>query len=141
MPAASSVAMPNSSSSRPVSRNRGPGRRRRSVQRVVGARTWWYRKVGLLEAYARAARKAGFAVARADGGGVASSPDGIRAAADNSLADVIIIDAADRLGAAEDWLRDEFLPALPAKTVVVIASRRPPAAAWRSDPGWRICYG
>ncbi len=93
-------------------------------------------KSSLLEGYARAARKAGFAVAHADGGGMSSSPAGIRAAAD-SLSDVIIIDAADRLGAAEDWLRDEFLPALPAKTVVVIASRRPPAAAWLSDAGWR----
>ena len=37
----------------------------------------------------------------------------------------------------EDWLRDEFLPALPAETRVIIAGRRPPDAAWRSDPGWR----
>jgi replication-associated recombination protein RarA len=94
-------------------------------------------KSSLLQAYARAARKAGFAVAHADGEGLLSSPAGIRAAATDSLADVIIIDAADRLGTAEDWLPDEFLPALPAKTVVAIASRRPPAAAWLSDPGWR----
>jgi len=40
-------------------------------------------------------------------------------------------------GSAEDWLRDEFLPAVPADSVVVIASRRPPDAAWLSDPGWR----
>jgi hypothetical protein len=94
-------------------------------------------KSSLLEAYVRAARGAGFAVAHADGEGISSSPVGVQAAAGDSLADVIIVDAADCLGTAEDWLRDEFLPAQAANTVVVIASRRPPAAAWLSDPGWR----
>ena len=50
---------------------------------------------------------------------------------------MIILDSAERLGSAEDRLRDEFLPAVPADSVVVIASRRPPDAAWLSDPGWR----
>jgi hypothetical protein len=50
---------------------------------------------------------------------------------------VVIIDAAERLDPAEEWLREEFLPGLPAKALVVIASRRPPGEPWRSDPGWR----
>ena len=48
--------------------------------------------------------------------------------------------AGRRLRAAspmDDWLRDEFLPALDADDVVVLAGRDGPAAAWRVDPGWR----
>ena len=36
-----------------------------------------------------------------------------------------------------DWLRERFLPALPAEAMVVIAGRDPPGPAWREDPGWR----
>src|SRR5690606_28032236 len=34
------------------------------------------------------------------------------------------------------WLRDAFLPGIPARTLVVIAGRNPPASAWRTDSGW-----
>ena len=42
---------------------------------------------------------------------------------------VIMLDAAERLESMEDWLRDEYLPSLPAETIVVIAGRRPPGSA------------
>jgi hypothetical protein len=104
-------------------------------------------KSTLLAAYAETARNAGFTVAQVDGGRIRPTPAGIRAAVRDSLvvsqaptprsSSVLIIDAAERLDAAEDWLREEFVPALPARTLVVIAGRRPPGEPWRSDPGWR----
>jgi hypothetical protein len=102
-------------------------------------------KSSLLRAYARAARAAGFSVAEVDCGRIMPSPDGIRAAVNDSFRSsaganvqpsLIIIDSAERLGSAENWLREEFLPALPGDSVVVIGGRRPPDAAWLSDPGW-----
>ena len=48
-----------------------------------------------------------------------------------------MLDAAERLQPVEGWLREDFLPALPAETRVIIAGRRPPDATWRFDPGWR----
>jgi hypothetical protein len=77
---------------------------------------------------------------------ITPSPEAIRTAVNDSLGSaagpgaspsLIIIDSAERLGLAEDWLRDEFLPTVPVDSVVIIASRRPPDAAWFSDPGWR----
>ncbi|RJQ79073.1 ATP-binding protein [Pseudonocardiaceae bacterium YIM PH 21723] len=53
---------------------------------------------------------------------------------------VLLLDNADLrlLGpAADDWLRDALLPALPSDVVVVLAGREPPALRWRTDPGWR----
>jgi hypothetical protein len=82
-----------------------------------------------------------------EGGRIRPTPAGIRAAVRHSpevsqastlrSSTVVIIDAAERLDAAEEWLREEYLPAMSAKTLVVIASRRPPGEPWRSDPGWR----
>ena len=112
-------------------------------------------KSTLLRAFAETARNAGYVLAQIDGGRVMPTPDGLRSAVWESLTagidahtgpanghvparpSVIMIDAAERLEPVEDWLRDEFLPALPAETRVIIAGRRPPDAAWRSDPGWR----
>jgi hypothetical protein len=37
----------------------------------------------------------------------------------------------------DDWLRSDFLPSLPADSVVVVVGREPPAPPWRTDPGWR----
>jgi hypothetical protein len=81
-----------------------------------------------------------------DCGRITPSPEAIRTAVNDSLTNsagssappaLIIIDSAEQLGSAEEWLRDEFLPGVPINSVVVIASRRPPDAAWLSDPGWR----
>ena len=109
-------------------------------------------KSTLLRAFAEAARNAGYLLAQIDGARVMPTPDGIGAAVWESLSDgideltygrtpakpsVIMVDAAERLQPVEGWLREDFLPALPAETRVIIAGRRPPDAAWRSDPGWR----
>ena len=112
-------------------------------------------KSTLLRAFAQAAGNAGYLLARVDGARVMPTTEGIRAAVWDSLSDgidaqfklgydrvpakpsMIMIDAAERLQPVEGWLREDFLPALPAETLVIIAGRRPPDAAWRSDLGWR----
>ncbi len=50
---------------------------------------------------------------------------------------VLLIDTYETLEPLEDWFRETFLPQLPATTLIVMASRFPPAAAWRTDSGWR----
>jgi hypothetical protein len=50
---------------------------------------------------------------------------------------VLLIDTYELLCPLENWLRDEFLPELPETTLVVLAGRDPPAAAWHADPGWQ----
>lgn len=50
---------------------------------------------------------------------------------------VILLDTYETLAPLDAWLREEFLPQLPDNTLIAIASRHPPAAAWRIDPGWQ----
>lgn len=50
---------------------------------------------------------------------------------------VLFVDTYEALTPLESWLRDHFLPQLPATVLVVLAGRNPPAAQWRSDPGWQ----
>jgi hypothetical protein len=49
---------------------------------------------------------------------------------------VLLVDDFEAYQPIEGWVRDRFLPRLPAGSLVVIASRRPPGAMWSSDPGW-----
>lgn len=49
---------------------------------------------------------------------------------------VILLDTFETLVSLDDWLRVAFLPYLPEKSLVVLATRFPPSAAWRTDPGW-----
>lgn len=49
---------------------------------------------------------------------------------------VLLIDTCELLAPLDAWLRDVFLPQLPARALVVMAGRQQPAAAWRSDDGW-----
>lgn len=53
------------------------------------------------------------------------------------LAGVLMVDTAEDLGLLEHWLRDTFLPALPAHWLMVFSGRTPPDAAWLQDLGWR----
>ena len=50
---------------------------------------------------------------------------------------VIFLDTVERLAPLDNWLRDVFLPQMPANVLVVLAGRNPPAPAWRVDPGWQ----
>jgi hypothetical protein len=109
-------------------------------------------KTALLAEYARLATEAGVPVLRLDGRDVEPSPTGfVRALTQTSglvesdsplevLAQqprsVLLIDTYEALARLDAWVRETFLPRLPAQTLVVIAGRHPPAAAWRTDPGW-----
>ncbi len=48
----------------------------------------------------------------------------------------VFIDTYERLEALDDWLRENYLPSLPAGTLVALASRHLPGVEWRTDPGW-----
>jgi hypothetical protein len=49
---------------------------------------------------------------------------------------VLLLDTFEAAVGLEDWLREQFVPALPACALVVVAGRNDPGAAWRRDPGW-----
>src|SRR4029077_9250972 len=49
---------------------------------------------------------------------------------------VLLLDTFEAAVGLEDWLREQFVPALPARALVVVAGRNAPGAAWRRDPGW-----
>ncbi|MFW0794594.1 ATP-binding protein [Gordonia sp. CPCC 205515] len=53
---------------------------------------------------------------------------------------VLIIDTFEAVGSLERWIRDEFLPGLPADCRVILAGRHPPAPQWRRDPAWRRLF-
>ena len=50
---------------------------------------------------------------------------------------VLLVDGYEQLGPIDGWLRQAFLPALPADALIVLAGRDAPAPPWRTDPGWR----
>lgn len=50
---------------------------------------------------------------------------------------VILIDTYERLIPLDEWLREVFLPQLPENSLIVLAGRDSPTAAWRADPGWQ----
>jgi hypothetical protein len=50
---------------------------------------------------------------------------------------VVLFDTYELLAPIDNWVREEFLPALPGDAVVVIAGRQPPAPQWLADPAWR----
>jgi DNA-binding winged helix-turn-helix (wHTH) protein len=81
----------------------------------------------LLEALARAA-------------GSAHVPDSIEALAATwpGPQTLLVIDSAEHIGSLQPLLRDRLLPALPAGTRAVIASRDPPDVRWHAHPLWGL---
>jgi hypothetical protein len=57
--------------------------------------------------------------------------------AEQSHVHVFFIDTAELLLPIDNWLREVCLPQLPENTLVIMAGREPPAAAWRADAGWQ----
>ncbi|WP_448545332.1 AAA family ATPase [Roseiflexus sp.] len=110
-------------------------------------------KTSLLQQYARMASTAGRRVALLDSRNLDPSPQGFLlglAAAlgtddvDATLAvlahepdPVLLIDTYENLTPLDTWLREVFLPRLPARALVVIAGRLPPTPGWRTDAAWR----
>lgn len=107
-------------------------------------------KTTLLREYARLAAESGRPVIRLDGRNLDPSPPGFLLALDQALGNtepagalpnwpphgVLVIDTYETLAPLDLWLRETFLPQLPAQCMVVIAGRYPPAAAWRTDIAW-----
>ncbi|MFG2085374.1 MULTISPECIES: AAA family ATPase [unclassified Spirillospora] len=48
----------------------------------------------------------------------------------------VLIDTYELLAPLDDWVREHFVPGLPADTIVVIAGRDAPSARWVADAGW-----
>jgi hypothetical protein len=105
-------------------------------------------KTTLLDQFRIRARHDGRTVVALDARDIDCSPEGFRGAFDaardqDRTADrfVLLVDGYDRLIALDDWIRQAFIPSLPSDCVVVLVSRDPPAAPWRTDPGWRALAG
>ncbi|MGW2214688.1 ATP-binding protein [Nonomuraea sp. NPDC001684] len=49
---------------------------------------------------------------------------------------VLLFDGFDRVQNLEGWLRERFLPRVPAGALAVIAGRNPPDVRWQADPAW-----
>ncbi len=110
-------------------------------------------KTTLLQAYAQIAAQKGCAVFHLDARDIDPSPHGFLLALSaqtggeedrltlQRLAElppaVLLLDTYESLAPLDNWLRETFLPALPAHLLVVIAGRQPPAEPWRTDPAWR----
>ncbi len=111
-------------------------------------------KTSLLGQFARLAEQAGAAAVNIDARNFEPSPEAFQASlalalgADltqppaDTLAQrpgrcVLLVDTYELLAPLDGWLRDVFLPQLPENVLTVLASRHPPAQAWRADPGWQ----
>ena len=109
-------------------------------------------KTALLRQYAAVAARLGRPVVWLDARELAARPDVFVAAlgqaldvAAGSLAAVLdqwpprgllFIDGYEVITALDPWLREQFLPGLPAGAIVIIAGRHAPQAAWGTDVQW-----
>ncbi|MEE2033666.1 ATP-binding protein [Rhodococcus chondri] len=95
-------------------------------------------KTRLLDAFAAVAHDAGCDVTRIDGRTTEASPDAVLEAVESDTVrrQVLLLDSYERLRPLDHWIRTVLLPALPASALTVIADRSPPAADWRTEPGW-----
>jgi hypothetical protein len=102
-------------------------------------------KTTLLSAFAEASDARGRAPVRLDLRAVEPSPPVFAAelerVAGGTLAawerPVILLDTFEAASALEGWLRETFVPGLPAGALVVVAGRSRPSGEWRRDAGWR----
>ena len=109
-------------------------------------------KTTLVGEFARVAEELGRTSLRIDGRNIEASPTGFLVALSQAIGvdrvdlpavierwpagAVLLVDTYELLARLDDWLRQTLLPQLPAQTLVVIAGRDEPAAAWRTDGAW-----
>ncbi|MBT2414678.1 AAA family ATPase [Streptomyces sp. ISL-12] len=96
-------------------------------------------KSALIRQYAKEAAVAGRTVVHVDGRAVPAAPQSFETAAETAVRTpraLLLIDTFEYCQSLETWLRDEFLPGLPADILVVVASRHAPDMRWSADPGW-----
>ena len=111
-------------------------------------------KTSLLRAFQREARAAGVHTVYLDAREVEPAPEAFSGALARTLAlpdgadlgdaiasygepCVLLIDTCEAIAGLDVWLREQFLPALPERTRVVMAGRSLPSEVWRTDPGWQ----
>ncbi|MBK9714376.1 MAG: AAA family ATPase [Kouleothrix sp.] len=107
-------------------------------------------KSTLLSEFARLSAEASVPALTLDGRNIQPTPDGILNALRELLGTdaespldalperhVLLIDTYEALAPLDGWLRDQFLPQVPDKAMIVLAGRNPPSAGWRVDPGWQ----
>ena len=110
-------------------------------------------KTTLLGEFARLSEELGRAVVRLDGRSIEASPPGVTIALGSALGlgedesplealarlpqTMLLIDTYEALTPVTGWLRERFLPQLPAQSLTVIDGRMAPDSAWRTDPGWQ----
>ncbi len=78
-----------------------------------------------------------FLAALAQAIGLQPGADPVAELAQRGQRTVILVDTYELLTPLETWLRDLFLPELPANSFFVMAGRNPLTASWRADPGWQ----
>ncbi|MBW4663481.1 MAG: hypothetical protein KME01_04650 [Chroococcus sp. CMT-3BRIN-NPC107] len=66
-----------------------------------------------------------------------SSESPLQKLASQNQRQVIFLDTYEVLTPLDRWMREVFLPQLTENTLIVIASRQAPSAAWRTDEGWQ----
>ncbi|MGW0706369.1 ATP-binding protein [Streptomyces sp. NPDC002643] len=96
-------------------------------------------KSTLLRRFGEEARAAGRPVIELDGRHGERTPSAFEADAAEALTShrpVLLVDTFEAYRPLEGWLRECFLPRLPAGSLVALAGRRPPGDAWRAEPGW-----
>lgn len=111
-------------------------------------------KTTLLREYAQLARQTEALVVLLDGRHLEATPDDFLASLGQGLGlgpdtdpiqylgtqagkIVLLLDTFELVNPLDGWLRDTFLPQLPANVLTVTAGRQPPSIAWRTDPGWQ----
>ncbi|HEX7588747.1 MAG TPA: ATP-binding protein, partial [Anaerolineae bacterium] len=78
-----------------------------------------------------------FLAALASAMGLALNESPLQALSAQAGRRVILVDTYEVLQPLDNWVRDVFLPQLSDNTLVVLAGREPPSAAWSADPGWQ----
>ena len=97
-------------------------------------------KSSLLRRFADAARDAGRPTVWVDGDLVNASATAFEQRAQDVRTierAVLFVDGFEHCESLETWLREQFLPTVSARTLVVVAGRRRPQPQWTLDPGWR----
>ncbi|GLY47718.1 ATP-binding protein [Lentzea sp. NBRC 102530] len=92
-------------------------------------------KSTLLDVFAEVAAGKGVEPVRIDARHLALGRSALPAPAD--APSLLFLDTYELLEPLDDWIREHYLPSLPASCLVVIAGRRGPGPRWRADPAWR----
>jgi DNA-binding SARP family transcriptional activator len=105
-------------------------------------------KSTLLAEFARLCDEASVPAITLDGRNIPPTPEGFldalrdKTGAEDVLAGlperhVLLVDTYEAIWTLDSWLRDQFLPTIPERAMVVLAGRGHPAPGWRVDPGWQ----